>query len=594
VCTGYAESRAKRFSLEFVKHLCIIRYDSMANGGRSLERPKTVQLQVSKTIQMQKKRLLSVLIACCFAGLVFGPGCSPEHYKTEADEEVYGILDAKWGEGLGSKVNYRISDVTAGPNDLAPRHTLPASGVLSLADAVALATANNRDYQTRKEQLYITALDLTLVRHSFVRQWFGTIDAGYVSNMNEDSENFGERLEVDSQGTKLGFSQLLADGAIISANIAIDWARFLTGDTRASLGSVLKANITAPLLRGSGRRIAQENLTQAERNALYEIRSFNRFRKTFVVSIVSDYYRVLQQRDGVTNAENDYKRAVESKDRLEMEAKAGRKNPYEVDQAEQRVLAAGDSLVRAKERYEQSLDEFKLRLVLPTDAEIELDQNELKALAELGISQPDYDLEEAVETALNQRLDLATSRDQVDDAARKVAVEADSLGTQLDLKGAMTVNSTGDTDYSRLRFHDGIYTVGLEADLPFDRKSERNAYRKAMITLERQHRKYENDTDNVKLSVRDAYRELNKAAQTYKIQMNSLKLAQKRVESNTLLLEAGRLTTRDLLDSQDDLLTAQNQLTAALVGHIVAKLNFFRDIGVLQVRPDGMWEQGAR
>ncbi|RKY12125.1 MAG: hypothetical protein DRP65_02165, partial [Planctomycetota bacterium] len=340
--------------------------------------------------------------------------------------------------------------------------------------------------------------------------------------------------------------------------------------------------------------IAQENLTQAERNALYEIRSFNRFRKTFVVSIVSDYYRVLQQRDGVTNAENDYKRAVESKDRLEMEAKAGRKNPYEVDQAEQRVLAAGDSLVRAKERYEQSLDEFKLRLVLPTDAEIELDQNELKALAELGISQPDYDLEEAVETALNQRLDLATSRDQVDDAARKVAVEADSLGTQLDLKGAMTVNSTGDTDYSRLRFHDGIYTVGLEADLPFDRKSERNAYRKAMITLERQHRKYENDTDNVKLSVRDAYRELNKAAQTYKIQMNSLKLAQKRVESNTLLLEAGRLTTRDLLDSQDDLLTAQNQLTAALVGHIVAKLNFFRDIGVLQVRPDGMWEQGAR
>jgi outer membrane protein TolC len=91
--------------------------------------------------------------------------------------------------------------------------------------------------------------------------------------------------------------------------------------------------------------------------------------------------------------------------------------------------------------------------------------------------------------------------------------------------------------------------------------------------------------------VRDAYRELQKAAQTYQIQMNSLELAEKRVESNSLLLEAGRLTTRDLLDSQDDLLTAQNQLTAALVGHVVAKLNFFRDIGVLQVRPDGMWEQ---
>ena len=37
----------------------------------------------------------------------------------------------------------------------------------------------------------------------------------------------------------------------------------------------------------------------------------------------------------------------------------------------------------------------------------------------------------------------------------------------------------------------------------------------------------------------------------------------------------------------------QNQLTEAFVGHVVAKLNIFRDIGVLQVRPDGMWEQGS-
>ncbi len=578
------------FSLVFRKYfrMIVIKKWGMEAGLR--DDPKTMRIQMSIILQMQKKRPLLLLVVGCLASLVIGPGCSTEHYKTEADEEVYKILDAKWGEGFGSKVNYRISDVEAGPNDLPPSYTLPASGVLSLADAVAIATANNRDYQTRKEQLYLEVLDLTLVRHSFVRQWFGTIDAGYVSNKDEDSKNPGEKLDA---GAGLSFSQLLADGAIISANIAIDWARFLTGDPRASLGSVLSANITAPLLRGSGRKIAQENLTQAERNALYQIRTFNRFRKTFVVSIATDYYRVLQQRDAVTNAENDYQRVFESKERLEMEAKAGRKKPFEVDQAQQRVLQAGDSLVRAQERYEQSLDEFKVRLVLPTDAEIELDQNELKALAELGISQPDYALEEAVETALIQRLDLATSRDQVDDMVRKVEVAADGLGAELNLTGGMTVGSTPETDYARLQFHNGTYTLGLNADLPLDRKSERNAYRKALITLEQQHRAYENDTDNVKLGVRDAYRELQKAAQTYQIQMNSLDLAQKRVESSTLLLEAGRLTTRDLLDSQDDLLTAQNQLTAALVGHVVAKLNFFRDIGVLQVRPDGMWEQGT-
>ncbi|HIJ67238.1 MAG TPA: TolC family protein [Planctomycetes bacterium] len=536
---------------------------------------------------MQKKRPLSVLVFCFLVVLVVIPGCSREHYKADADDEVYTIMDAKWGDGLGSKVNYRISDVSAGPNDLSPVYALDDSGVLSLADAVAVATANNRDYQSRKEQLYLRVLDLTLERHSFARQWFGTIDAGYTRDGDD------EQLEIDGQDTKLGFSQLLADGASIGASIAIDWARFLTGDPRTSLGSVLSASITAPLLRGSGRRIAQENLTQAERDALYEIRSFNRFRKTFVVSIVSDYYRVLQQRDTVTNAENDYQRAIESKERLEMEANAGRKKPFEVDQAQQRVLQAGDSLVRAQERYEQSLDEFKLRLVLPAEAEIELDQDELKALADTGVTQPDYTLDDAVETALARRLDLATSRDNVDDAARKVEVAADGLGAELNLSAGMGVGSTPQTDFTRLQFHNGTYTLGLSADLPLDRKSERNAYRRSLITYEQQRRAYENDEDNVKLGVRDAYRELNKAAQTYQIQVNSLELAQKRVESSSLLLEAGRLTTRDLLDSQDDLLRAQNELTAALVGHIIAKLNFFRDIGVLQVRPDGMWEQGT-
>ena len=37
----------------------------------------------------------------------------------------------------------------------------------------------------------------------------------------------------------------------------------------------------------------------------------------------------------------------------------------------------------------------------------------------------------------------------------------------------------------------------------------------------------------------------------------------------------------------------QKQLAAVLVGDVVAKLNIFRDIGVLEVRPDGMWEQGS-
>ncbi len=535
-------------------------------------------------------RPVTLLCYGLWAAVLFGivGGCSPEYYKADADEEVYKIIDSKWQGSFGQKVNYTISDVPPSPNDIQIEKAVPQSGVISLAEAVATATAHNRDYQKQKEQLYLKALDLTLARYQFARQWFGTIDAGYIRGRQVSlGPTDDETLSYDAE---LGFEQLLADGAEISASIAIDWVRFLTGDPRTSLGSVLSASVMQPLLRGSGRKIVQENLTQAERDALYQIRSFNRFRKEFVVSIVEDYYRVLQQRDAVTNADNNYKRRVESKERLEMEADAGRRNRFEVDQAEQDVLKARDGYVRAQQRYEQKLDEFKIRLSLPTDAKVELDQNELKALEKIGIGEPDYTLHTAIETGLLQRLDLANSGDRIDDSVRKIMVAADGLGAELNLIGSGRVDSTEKTDYSRLQFHRGTYKMGFEADLPLDRKTERNAYREALIALEQRQREYDNDMDKVKLDVRQAYRQLQEAAERYHIQKNSLELAQSRVESTSLLLEAGRAITRDLLEAQDALLQAQNNVTAALVDHAIAKLNFFRDVGILQVRPDGMWK----
>jgi len=511
--------------------------------------------------------------------------CSPAHYKAQADEEVYKIIDGKWKDSFGRKVNYTISDVPPSPNDILIKGPLSSSKVISLAQAVAQATAFNRDYQKQKEELYLKALDLTLQRHQFARQWFGTIDAGYA----KDSED--EKLQIDDEGTKLGFEQTLADGAVISTNIAIDWARFLTGDPRTTLGSVLSATVTQPLLRGAGRKIAQENLTQAERNALYEIRSFNRFRTEFVVSIVNDYYRVLQQRDRVTNADNSYKRVLKSKERLEMELQAGMRTRIDVDEAEQNVLRAQNNYVGAVQGYQQSLDEFKIRLSLPTDANIELDQDELKALQTLGISEPNYTPEAAIETALLQRLDLANTADKVDDAMRKVMVAANGLGADLNLTGGLNVGSEEKTDIGKLQFQDGTYSLGLSADLPLDRKKERNIYRTAIIAMQRQQREYDNSVDNVKLNVRQAYRQLTEKAESYEIQKMSLDLAKRRVESNELLLDAGRVTVRILLDSENALVEAQNNVTAALVDHTIAKLSFFRDVGILQVRPDGMWEQ---
>jgi len=527
---------------------------------------------------------------CAAAAFGLVGGCSREYNKADADKEVYKIIDSKWHDSFGQKANYIISDsnIPPSPNDIQLEKAVPPSGVLSFAEAVAIATAQNRNYQAQKESLYLTALRLTGERYKYARQWFATIDGAYV----DDSINDDEFSLTSALKTKQDY--ILAGGIEIGTELAIDWARYLTGDPRTTLGSVLSASVTAPLLgTGTGKQ-KWETLVKAERDVLYAIRTFNRFRKTFVVKIIDRYYNVLQQRDAVINAKNNWERKIDSRKRLEMEAETGRKTQFDVDEARQSELNARNSHVRAQRSYEDALDNFKVnQLSVSTDANIVLDQSELKALEDIGISQPDYMLEEAIETALLRRLDLANTADKVDDVVRNVVLAAEGLGPQLNITGSIEYSSPGDpeTDFQKLRFHEGIYNFGFDADLPLDRKNQRNAYRTALIRLEQQQRQYDEDRDRVELGVRSRYRLMLERAESYRIQRMSLDLAQRRVENNELLLNAGRGTVRVLLESQDALLNAQDSVTTALINHLIAKLNFFTDVGILQVRPDGMWEQ---
>jgi outer membrane protein TolC len=274
-----------------------------------------------------------------------------------------------------------------------------------------------------------------------------------------------------------------------------------------------------------------------------------------------------------------------------MEVEVGQKALSDVAEAEQTLLSAENSLVSARQSYKQALDEFKIRLSLPTDANIILDQNELIALEKIGVSQPDYTEAEAMEMASARRLDLANTKDSLEDSARKLELAAKGLGVQLDLSGSSGVSSANKTGFDRLQFQKGTYSLGLGADLPFDRKDQRNDYVRKLIDLQQQQRSYDEYIENVKLGVRKAYRDLVETAESYRIQKIGLELAERRVEEQKLLLEYGRGTVYLLLNSEDALVSAQNKITVALVDHTVVKLNFFRDIGILQVKPDGMWEQ---
>jgi outer membrane protein TolC len=508
-------------------------------------------------------------------------GCARHNFKKEADEKVYNIIDQKWDEKFGTKNNYKISDTEPLPNDIQIEKKVTDFGILTLPQAVALATAYNREYQTQKEALYIMALDLRLTRHEFEYQFFGGASGGYNADRND---------EVVGAESNIGFNRLLAGGTRISTELAGAWVDVLTGNLRGGLSSILSATVTQPLLRGSDRIVVLENLTQAERDTLYQVRSFNRFRKTFVVSVISQYYGVLQKHDAMENARNNYITLAWVCERIEKLANAGRVPLLELERIRQEKLQASNIYSQAEKEYQQALDEFKIVLGLPTTAELQLDQEEFEAVRTTEMIKPDFTEDKVIEAALLQRLDLINRVDAVIDAQRKVYVAADGFRADADLVGTTSVTSSKRADRGTVDWMREEYGVGLEINLPLDRVAEQNVYRKALITLNERQREYELAADTIALEVRQAHRNLTEAAERYKVLVESLELARQRFNNNFLLLQHGKASSRRVLQAQNDLFAAQNDAGQALLDYTVETLKFYRDTGALQVLPDGMWK----
>lgn len=477
---------------------------------------------------------------------------------------------------------------------------------LSLADALRVGAHNSREYQDAKEDVFRAALALDLrqdeYRHSFAALLSGT----YSDRRSGEQPARG----VETAGA-LTAQQRLAAGGSVAARLAVDLVKLLTLDRDSAYGLLADATITIPLLRGAGRDIAQEPMRQAERNLVYALYDFERVRRAFAARIVGEYLGAVQQQRVARFAEENERRIALATARAERLAEAGRLPEIQVDQARQDLLRARERSIAARFAAEQRLDRFKIALGLPSDARIALDESELDRLAESearpapvagyafpegAAAVPEDQIERWVRAALRDRLDLRATLGRVEDARRAARVAADALraGLTLEVTGAAgerrSLASAGAGD-ATLDLSRGNYSAKLGLEWPWRRTAERNAWRESLIALERAQRRAEETEDQIKAQVRDAARGLAQAHQTFAIQRQAVAVAQRRVNSADLFLQAGRAHIRDLLEAQEALVSAQNALAAATVARRVAELTLLRELERLRVDDDGQWRE---
>jgi outer membrane protein TolC len=502
---------------------------------------------------------------------------SADSYRRSADREVYEIIRER-REALAAGEPFTIE-----PPAESLRARLLAGEVLAhpltLVDSLNVAAENSREYRERRESLYLAALDLTLER------WrFSTIPSGTIEAFAEGEGRTGTSHGVLSD---FGVTKLLGTGLVAMGNVGFDLTNDLVqGDGWKAL-SDLSLTVTQPLLRGFGEEVVREPLTQSERSVLYEARAYERFRRTFAFDVASRFFRILEQQDTLVNEERNFEGLVTLRERNEAFAEAGLLNDIEVDQARQDELRARNRVIEARRNLETALDDFKFFLGLPIEAELAVDAAgllELSAWPELELDFPET---EVVEVALSRRLDHLTTVDVVADAKRRVRVAADALRPGLDLvvMGDAMSDRGSPLDYES---PDEDWRVSLELDLALDRLLERNAYRAALISFEGARRTAEASADLIRSDLRESIRRLAAARETYEIQTGAVALAERRVESAQLNLEAGRASTRDVLEAQEDLLGARNAASSALTEYVLSGLGLYRDMELVRVTDEGI------
>ncbi len=277
--------------------------------------------------------------------------------------------------------------------------------ILDLKGAVRAAILNSRDYQQEREDLYLSALDVTFDRFQFAPQFaLGTNPNGIVNGelRNGPSPRATQSAPIFTDGS---VRWLAATGGEFVAKLANTLIWNWDGNTMTrTASSLLDFSIVQPLLRFGGRERILEQLTTSERRLLANVRQMEQWQEGFYVRIAagrnsgegptrgaspgatglgliagqpaartgapaaSGYMGLLEQQQRIRNLEANVARLRQSLDQLDAAFDAGRiPSRLQVDQARQALFNGQSSLLTTRASYETQLDTYKIDLGLPPD-----------------------------------------------------------------------------------------------------------------------------------------------------------------------------------------------------------------------------------
>ncbi len=241
------------------------------------------------------------------------------------------------------------------------------------------------------------------------------------------------------------------------------------------------------------------------------------------------------------------------------------------------------------------LFEYRLRDMELTVGQLFVIQNQVRVYS-LNLPTVAMSEEEAIQLAIESRLDLMNERARVVDVWRQVAIQANQLGAVFNI----LANADIGTEPGSNRVFDfsataNRYRVGFQFEGPLNRMIERNNYRASLIQYHRARRAYMQRQDEVVRDLRITLRQLETDRQNFEITRRGFVAAARQVEAVPLQLRLGKpVDPLAQLNALAQLLGAKNDLIANWFNFQRNRIQLLLDTEQLQLDADGIYRDGNR
>lgn len=453
---------------------------------------------------------------------------NPDHPPMPPDDPLSHHFMVRVAGKSGPSV-WRANNPDDPDRDAAWRERLPkdASGAveLNLKSAMRLALVNSRDFQTKKEELYVSALDVTLERFRLSPQFaLGSTGSGLATNnlvgqrpnlpADQLSPPRGALARVDPDGNE--GAGVLTDGSVrwvtsTGANLLASFANsfvwsFKGSESTESASSLVNFGIVQPLMRLGGKERILASLTQSERDLLANVRQMHQFQNGFYVFTAAGresgdgpsstnvigakglgnialapagrpgvpramgFLYILEEEQQIRNSESNVARLRESLDQLAAAFDAGRlSSRLQVDQARQALLNSQSSLLSKRAAYETYLDRYKVDLGLPPDLPVVIKDPLLEKYRTTDPAATALDRKLVLLLAKIQNRDLAATQEELKEYAEEARELAKSIlhliaSSESDMKSLEEVVPARRKQLASLSFSELARSLSVEAE----------------------------------------------------------------------------------------------------------------------------------